>query len=209
VGIESIISAMTWNGETGLGTVQTQSWDVNGVPAGTWVESRNLTYVKIFNASHMVPYDLPHVAHDMILRFMRTNFSALTDGSAKIPSSVGGDAKPVFENDQTSSQPQTNTGTSPEQDKAMWEAYYNAGSAALVLLLTFLAIGIFLWYRFRRRPLKGLPLDQTEESIPLNASNIEDDDELFRQRKGKERVESETMFDIGDDNEEDDAFKSH
>jgi carboxypeptidase D len=52
---------------------------------------------------------------------MGTNFSALTDGSAKIPSNVGDDAKPMFENDQTSSQPQTNTGTSPEQDKAMWE----------------------------------------------------------------------------------------
>lgn len=175
----------------------------------------------------MVPYDLPHVAHDMILRFMGTNFSAITDGSAKIPSSVGDDTKPVFENEPPSSQPQTNTGISPEQDKAMWEgtsffflfeaakartnwttAYYNAGSAALVLLLIFLAIGIFLWFRFRRRPTKGVRLDQTEENIPLNASHMDEEDESFRQRKGKERAESETMFDVGDDDEEDEAFKS-
>jgi hypothetical protein len=37
---------------------------------------------------------------------------------------------------------------------------------------------------------------------------MEDDDESFRQRKGKERAESETMFDVGDDDEEDDGFKS-
>ena len=47
VGIEALISALTWNGGTGLGTVQTQSWTVGGTPAGTWVTSRGLTYVKV------------------------------------------------------------------------------------------------------------------------------------------------------------------
>ena len=86
-------------------------------------------------------------------------------------------------------------------------AYYNAGSAALVLLLIFLAIGIFLWFRFRRKAtLKGLPVDRLEESIPLNVSqNGRDDDDDFRQRKGKERAESETMFDVGEDDDEDDG----
>lgn len=104
-------------------TVKTQTWSVEGQPAGTWVSSRNLTYVKIFNASHMAPYDVPHAAHDMILRFMGVNFSAIVDGSAKIPSSLGeGGAKPIF-------QPESEAGTTspagagktPEQDKAMWE----------------------------------------------------------------------------------------
>lgn len=49
VGIEALISALTWNGGTGLGQVQTQSWTVGGTPAGTWVMSRNLTYVKVWN----------------------------------------------------------------------------------------------------------------------------------------------------------------
>lgn len=30
-----------------LQTVQTQSWSVNGTAAGTWVDSRDLTYVKV------------------------------------------------------------------------------------------------------------------------------------------------------------------
>jgi carboxypeptidase D len=49
VGIEALISALTWNGGTGLGKVQTQSWTVDSVPAGTWVTSRNMTYVKVWN----------------------------------------------------------------------------------------------------------------------------------------------------------------
>jgi len=77
---------------------------------------------QIFNASHMVPYDAPHVAHDMILRFMGVNFSAIADGSARIPSSVGSDVKPVFvpQNQQPTPTP-VGAGQSPEQDKAMWE----------------------------------------------------------------------------------------
>ena len=57
VGIEALISALTWNGGTGLGTVQTQSWTVDGTPAGTWVTSRNLTYVKVGNVP-TVPFRL-------------------------------------------------------------------------------------------------------------------------------------------------------
>jgi carboxypeptidase D len=143
VGIEALISALTWNGGTGLGKVQTQSWTVDGTPAGTWVTSRSLTYVKvwsplimplsslglkydpdtqIFNASHMAPYDNPHVTHDMILRFMGVNFSSIAEGSARIPSSVGDDVKPVFSpGDQKSTSPPAGAGKTPEQDKAMWE----------------------------------------------------------------------------------------
>ena len=104
-----------------LQKVQTQSWTVGGNPAGTWVASRNLTYAKIFNASHMVGFDVPHVAHDMILRFMGVNFTAITDGSARIPSSVGDDTKPLpalIDEAPAASPVSTKT---PEQDKAMWE----------------------------------------------------------------------------------------
>ncbi|KAI9064815.1 alpha/beta-hydrolase [Trametes sanguinea] len=215
VGIESMIQAMQWNGETGLGKVQTQSWTVDGNPAGTWVTSRNLTYVKIFNASHMVGYDVPHVTHDMILRFMGVNFTAITDGSARIPSAVGDDAKPIpaILDDLPTNTPSPSK--SPEQDKAMWEAYYNAGSAALVLVLIAVCVGGFLWWRSRRRNLflRDMPMSTHEENIPLNVSVREDGDEdgddkrSFRSRKGKERAsgtgaEQDAIFDVGSDEED-------
>ncbi|KAG6866114.1 hypothetical protein C0991_008422 [Blastosporella zonata] len=228
VGLETMIKDMTWNGGTGLGTVQTQSWNVNATPAGTWVTSRNLTYAKIFNASHMAPYDAPHVAHDMILRFMGFNFSSIFEGSAKIPSSLGAVNKPVFIGE-AEAKPTTApvSGKTPEQDKAMWEAYYNAGSAALVLMLIFVGIGSFVWCRLRRRRSLRLPMGGSEEeSIPLHSSQRLEDDadaeaaevERFgngngvgRMRKGKERetdldVHAAPIFDVGDSDEEEDGM---
>lgn len=215
VGLEAMIQAMTWNGAKGLGVVQTQSWSVAGTPAGTWVSSRNLTYAKIFNASHMAPFDVPHVTHDMILRFMGVNFSAIMDGSARIPSSVGTIMKPVFiEDSKASKTPAPVPGKTPEQDKAMWEAYYNAGSAALVLVLIFLALGTFLWCRIRRRRVQLPVSHQDEESIPLNSSiamngrqdGDEDDSASFKSRKGKERAvepPEPPIFELGESDDED------
>ena len=80
--------------------------------------------VQIFDASHMVGFDKPHVAHDMLLRFMGVNFTAITDGSARIPSAVGDDSKPVpaiLDDVPTATPVSTKT---PEQDKAMWEGSY-------------------------------------------------------------------------------------
>ncbi|KDQ64208.1 hypothetical protein JAAARDRAFT_166238 [Jaapia argillacea MUCL 33604] len=226
VGVEGMINRMEWSGGVGLGTVQTRSWSVNGMPAGTWVESRNLTYAKIFNASHMVGFDVPHVSHDMMLRFMGMNFSAIVDGSARIPSSVGGVGKPAFsEGDATSGGTGgsgAGTGKSPEQDKAMWEAYYNAGSAALVLVLVLLFIGTFLWCRTRRSririPAGSIPLRQgeDEESIPLTRNGASGGEfrgrgkgkERERERDGEEREEEEgeregsMIFDVGESDEE-------
>ena len=76
---------------------------------------------QIFNASHMVGFDVPHVTHDMILRFMGVNFTALTDGTVRIPSVVGSDSKPVPTLLDATSTPTPVSGTTPEQDKAMWE----------------------------------------------------------------------------------------
>ncbi|KAI6040441.1 Alpha/Beta hydrolase protein [Pisolithus marmoratus] len=203
MGIESMIKSMTWNGEKGLGKVQTKLWSVDGQPAGTWVSSRNLTYTKIFNASHMAPYDVPEAAHDMILRFVDMNFSAIVDGSARIPSSVGDDAKPVFLEDTFPSEiPEK----SPEQIKAQWEAYYNAGSAVLILLLIAIAIGVCIWCRLRRRPIQLLrptSNEVSEENIPLTSTS-ENDDVLHRKFKGKGRVTEDeeggtAIFDVGDD----------
>jgi len=212
VGQESLIQSLTWNGGTGLGEVETQTWTVGDTPAGTWVASRNLTYVKIFNASHMAGYDQLHATHDMILRFMGMNFSAIADGTARIPSSVGGDAKPVFTEDKPALAIPTPTTKTPEQDKAMWEAYYNAGSSAIVLILILAALGTILWCRIRRRRLRGLPIARNEEEhIPLTQSMPVEESESSLEhngaslRKGKERakeIDSAPIFDVGDSDED-------
>ncbi|KAG7097454.1 hypothetical protein E1B28_004799 [Marasmius oreades] len=209
MGLEAMIQAMSWNGEKGLGTVQMQSWSVNDTSAGTWVTSRNLTYAKIFNASHMAPFDVPHVAHDMILRFMGVDFSKVLDGSAQVPSSIGPDSKPQFLPNALVSVTPSST-KSPQQDKAMWEAYYNAGAVGVVLFIIVAAIGIFFWCRVRRRHILHLPVNQDdEESIPLTRSRHEDGGDGFSRRKGKEKAvdlpEQEPVFDVGDSEDEDEG----
>lgn len=109
------------------------------------------------------------------------------------------------------------------------EAYYNAGSAALVLILIFAGIGTFVWYRLRRPHALKL-VGSEEESIPLNASRREDEADaeaaaeearihflngngISRQSKGKGKerviepeVHEPPIFDVGDSDEEDDRI---
>lgn len=83
----------------------------------------------------MVGFDLPHVAHDMILRFMGVNFSAIADGSARIPSRLGDESKPLLveggsgagggDGSDNKSGGESTTGKTPEQDKAMWEGAFS------------------------------------------------------------------------------------
>lgn len=73
-------------------------------------------------------------------------------------------------------------------------AYYNAGSAALVLVLIALLIGGFLYWRSRKGglSLRSLPLsshsnmrsNEFEESIPLRGSGYGDADDHDRDRDG-------------------------
>jgi carboxypeptidase D len=90
------------------------------------------------------------------------------------------------------------------------KAYYNAGSAAIVLFLIGLGIGVFLWCRSkRRRSRHSTRPDIEEESIPLNPTSTRDEEESFRQRKGKEReepVESQ-IFDVGDIDDDEGEYK--
>jgi len=176
--------------------------------------------VKLFNASHMAPFDIPHITHDMMLRFMEVNFTALVDGSARIPSAIGSDAKPIFTEDHETQPGAPVSAKTPQQDKAMWEAYYNAGSAAIVLAVVLLVIGGVVWCRHRRKrvQLGSHAQGLEEESIPLTSNRQEDDDgEMDRRRKakGKSRAtrdeengslnrgtrnvqESERIFEVGD-----------
>ena len=217
MGIEYLIEKMFWAGATGMDGAPTANWVVNGTAAGTWTESRRLTYVKVFNSSHMVPYDVPHVAHDMMLRFMGVDFAAVTSGSAKIPSTVGNSTKPVPQtNIEESAAPVSAPSKSAEDQKAMWDAYYNAGSVALVVVLLALGFGLFVFCRSRRRRLgfngtARRPGADDEEAIPLAQSDTlrdknETDDER-RARKGKGRADpmlekGDVMFEVGDDDED-------
>ena len=165
----------------------------------------------------MVGFDVPTVAHDMMLRFMGVDLSldATLGTPARLSSSIGGAVREgVTAPAPASVAPVSTSTTTPEQDKARWEckwrvsvipiktynilAYYNAGSAALIFLLICLGVGICFFIRQRRnRPRKGISLsresDFAEEHIPLQSSALADigpEDDIERiipSSKGKAR----------------------
>lgn len=173
-----------------------------------------MVVVQVFQASHMVGFDVPVIAHDMMLRFMNVDFTKLTSGSARIPSAVGDDVKPSIEFNSGGDGSTDSNGVhvpTAAEEKARWDAYYNAGTAALVFVLISLAIGLFFYFRSKQNKKRigayGEVNGDVEESIPLNRNHA--DIEESRRLKGKGRAteadyqdEAETMFEIGSDGEE-------
>lgn len=92
LGLERMLDRLTWHGGTGFSQPAEKAgdpWYVGGRPAGLWHSERNLTYVKVFNASHMVPFDLPVVSHDMMLRFMNASLVGAAGALGQVPSRIG------------------------------------------------------------------------------------------------------------------------
>ncbi|KAG5463501.1 MAG: Alpha/Beta hydrolase protein, partial [Olpidium bornovanus] len=99
-GIEQMISRISWNGGTGFANEDRELlWKVGPAggtaePAGTYRTARNLTYVKIFNASHMVAWDKPAEAMDMIHRFVGlgggVGVQSWIEGEPDVPASPTG-----------------------------------------------------------------------------------------------------------------------
>ncbi|GAA5870014.1 hypothetical protein JCM3774_004337 [Rhodotorula dairenensis] len=96
VGIERMIENLNWNGATGWEDAPAEDWVVDGRTAGTWTTARNMTYVKIFEASHMVPYDQPLAAHDMLLRFVGASLLSAAGPAAQVPSRIGNEIPAVL-----------------------------------------------------------------------------------------------------------------
>lgn len=191
VGIERMIDALEWNGQKGFGNATMEKWSLNGTDVGEWTDARNMSYVKVFDASHMVGFDVPQVTNDMIMRFMGVDMKLVPGEMGDMESKVGEDARLAVQ-----------FGPAPE-DKGMpllkgghgdWEAWYNAISAVLILLTLAGIVGFYLWFRARRlRKGKGpVALDgerEREERVPL-AEEYELAEE-GRRDKGKGRAREE------------------
>lgn len=67
MGTESMIKKLTWGGKRGFSDPESSlDWIHNGSVAGYIQSERNLTFVNVFDASHMVPFDVPEVSRALI-----------------------------------------------------------------------------------------------------------------------------------------------
>ncbi|KAG9069307.1 Cell death protease [Linnemannia hyalina] len=138
IGTEYLISNMTWQGSRGFQDTRSIGWKVEEKPAGEWMQAKNLTYVLIYNSSHMVPYDVPLVALDMINRFMGLDTKLQTFTSSL--ESDTGNAVPSGGEKVDISQPESNISTN--------------GSAALLFVVMVIGVAIFVIVRKNQRQKK-------------------------------------------------------
>ncbi|KAA8652239.1 hypothetical protein EYZ11_002282 [Aspergillus tanneri] len=155
IGTEQLINNMKWNGATGFETspgvwAPRHDWTFESEPAGIYQYARNLTYVLFYNASHMVPFDLPRQSRDMLDRFMKVDITSI--GGSPTDSRIDGEKLP-----QTSVGGHPNSTAAEEQEKvkmkeAEWKAYAKSGEAVLVVVIVGVCIwGFFIWRSRRRR----------------------------------------------------------
>ncbi|OAL70885.1 pheromone processing carboxypeptidase Kex1 [Trichophyton violaceum] len=158
IGTEDLIHNMTWLNATGFELspgvwAPRHNWEFEGSAAGIYQQARNLTYVKFYNASHMVPFDFPRRSRDMLDRFLGIDITSIggdpadsrIDGLKGAPTSVG-------------AHPNSTTAEEKEKERikiAAWEAYYKSGEVALVVVAIAASLwGFFIWRSKRRE--KGL-----------------------------------------------------
>lgn len=174
VGNSKLIQALSWGGDhttgrppskgerggfkTELGEVE-ENWYVNGTVAGTFQSGRNLTYVKIFNASHMVPFDVPEVSQVLLNQFIGIpGFDKESQSFTGNPEDGSNNKPSTGEDKNGDSEP---SAADKEIEDATWKAYYRAGAVALVVVVLLTAgLVIFVW-RNRRLMHRAMLLNES------------------------------------------------
>ena len=70
VGTELALNGMEWSGKKEWLDAPRGLWKVNDYPAGWAKEYKNLTYAVVYNSGHMVPYNMPNSAYDLLIRLL-------------------------------------------------------------------------------------------------------------------------------------------
>jgi hypothetical protein len=71
VGTELLLNAMEWSGKDEWTNAKRGLWMVDKHPAGWAKEYENLSFVVVYNSGHMVPYNQPVPAFDLLTRFLQ------------------------------------------------------------------------------------------------------------------------------------------
>ena len=74
-GGEAWTNAVTWSGQTEFQQAQYKDWLVNGKPAGQLKQYKNLQFLRVYEAGHMVPMDQPVNALNMLQTFLMGTLS--------------------------------------------------------------------------------------------------------------------------------------
>jgi carboxypeptidase D len=83
IGAESMIKKLNWGGQIGFSPdLMADDWVYDNKTVGYIKSERNLTFVNVFDASHMVPYDKPEISRALI-DLMTRNYDVVDNGDGK------------------------------------------------------------------------------------------------------------------------------
>lgn len=167
---------------------ESHEWYVDGASAGVIQTGRNLTYLKIYNASHMVPFDLPLVTLAMINQVMEIPGYSQEDQSPKTPSKPSTEVTEESSNDSSNNEDAANqdSGEKEEGDETTtgsWRPYYKAGAYILVVcIIVALFLAFFVW---RNRKLTHSALRSIAKGGPGGGRGVHYEDELEDYEAGR------------------------
>ncbi|KAL2042220.1 hypothetical protein N7G274_004708 [Stereocaulon virgatum] len=220
IGTEELIHNMEWNGGKGFelspGTwAPRRDWTFEGEPAGIYQEARNLTYIRFYNSSHMVPFDYPRRSRDMLDRFLGVDIASIggkpadsrLDGEKGVETSVGG-------------HPNSTSAEQAEAEKleqAKWAAYYKSGEVVLIIVIILASVwGFYVWRDRRRRAgYEGLwggsngPVLRKRQGKDVEAVDFDESelDDLHVQSPNPQEDRIEERYSLGGNSDEDDIGK--
>ncbi|EXJ55526.1 carboxypeptidase D [Cladophialophora yegresii CBS 114405] len=215
VGTEDMISNMRWLDGKGMelsaGVIAPQrDWEFEGQAAGIYQEARNLTYVKFYNSSHMVPFDYPRRTRDMLDRFMGVDIASI--GGKPADSRIEGEkAGPETS---VGGHPNSTAAIEDEKEKvkeAQFQAYYRSGEAALVFVIIAAALfGLWVWRGRRKARSQGyVSLPLANGSLRKGRGDVEagdfDANELDNLESSRRPVNMDAQhYDLASDSEDED-----
>jgi len=75
IGTNEWAAALNWPGQNQFNNAQNVSWVVANQPAGYYKSAQGLTHLIVYNAGHMVPFNQPENAWNMLYQFISGAFS--------------------------------------------------------------------------------------------------------------------------------------
>lgn len=173
-GVLDLIDRLDWGGSKGF-TQDTEEfvWKYDGDLTGTVKSSKNLTFVDVYNSSHMVPFDIPEKSRGVFDLFVR-NFKIIDkDGASYIETPNHNKVSQLNEGEQSDE----------ENAKGKSPIFF------IIYLLFFVIIGGALMYFKKKKQPKQTSILRNKERNTNNNNN--------RNRGNKKTVSWADDSDIG------------
>lgn len=155
IGTEDLLANLHWGDGTGFELspgihAPRVDWILDGERAGFYQSARNLTYVNVFNGSHMIPFENPRRSLDILNRAMGVHTTGLPPQPANLTTPTDIQASGQTEGSQAPPSTETDAMATKHARKVKL-----VKTAAALAFLTAAVVALLLWMHRRRRVQVG------------------------------------------------------